>query len=150
LPSRYTSLIKVGCFACTMVFCGTPDGQAAQANAMQVELDAFSGRPNPVWELRGGSAEKILERLRKLQPAPQSSSDEAGLGYRGFVLRPNGGSLNGYDEIRIIHGRVFARHAGRSLVLSDNQGTLEQMLLESAKPYVSDAAMQYIRGEIRR
>ncbi len=54
---------------------------------MTVELDVFSGRPNPRWEL----TEQERQRVEKLLSGPPEEADpgtgaKAGLGYRGFVL----------------------------------------------------------------
>src|SRR5690606_26595479 len=49
------------------------------------ELDAFSGRPNPTFELSGEEAEEVARRLSGLPPAP-GPAPAAGLGYRGFSL----------------------------------------------------------------
>lgn len=48
-----------------------------------VELDIFSGRPNPTWRLSPGEAGELLEKLRALGPG---SRPRMGLGYRGFVI----------------------------------------------------------------
>jgi hypothetical protein len=59
---------------------------------MVVELDVFSGRPNPRWELdeRKGATltrlEASLHRADRVPPAPP------GLGYRGFKYTGPGGS----------------------------------------------------------
>jgi hypothetical protein len=51
---------------------------------MTVELDVFSGRPNPRWTLTDAEAAQIEERLRNL-PSAVELVDEP-LGYRGFIL----------------------------------------------------------------
>jgi len=51
---------------------------------MRVELDLFSGRPNPSWELSEREASelgKLLERVTL-----RTECELPGLGYRGFVL----------------------------------------------------------------
>ncbi|MCP3137654.1 hypothetical protein [Pyxidicoccus xibeiensis] len=53
-----------------------------------VELDIFSGRPNPKWTLSEREVRQLAERIRAdpslLLPL---DADTGGLGYRGFVLR---------------------------------------------------------------
>lgn len=51
-----------------------------------VELDAFSGLPNPTWTLAGADAAELDRRLRDLPAAPGATLPDAGLGYRGFRL----------------------------------------------------------------
>ena len=52
---------------------------------MIVELDVFSGRPNPTWSLPVEQAVELLEALKDLPPADKPLRGN-GLGYRGFVL----------------------------------------------------------------
>jgi len=142
------NLIVAGCLACAIALFDAP---GTRANPVQVELDAFSGSPNPVWQLDADLAVKILTRLRELQPSSQAGRSEGGLGYRGFVLRPDGGgSIEGYDTISIAHGRVLAQRGDRLEILSDHDRTLEWLLLESAKAHVPEQVLQYIRSEIAR
>jgi hypothetical protein len=56
--------------------------------SLVLELDVFSGRPNPRIELDGEEALAVLERLRpreRLRPAPDLTSPSY-LGYRGIVV----------------------------------------------------------------
>jgi hypothetical protein len=55
---------------------------------LRITIDVFSGRPNPVIELRGKEAAAVLERLT---PGRQLKGREARvppptLGYRGLVI----------------------------------------------------------------
>lgn len=52
-----------------------------------VELDAFSGLPNPIWTLTADEAAEAQRRLRDLHVAEGARMPEAVLGYRGFRLR---------------------------------------------------------------
>lgn len=52
---------------------------------MRVELDIFSGRPNPSWELSVDEAAELSRRLAALIKT-ETRPDEGGLGYRGFVI----------------------------------------------------------------
>jgi hypothetical protein len=57
----------------------------------RITIDIFSGRKNPVLEIKGRDAERIYEHLRPAQrvtrmlPAPTSS-----LGYRGLIIETSG------------------------------------------------------------
>jgi len=57
----------------------------------RIIIDIFSGRKNPVIEIKGRDAERIYERLRPTQrvtrmlPAPTST-----LGYRGLIIEASG------------------------------------------------------------
>jgi hypothetical protein len=52
---------------------------------MTVELDVFSGRPNPQWTLTKQETARVEELLRDL-PSEPGASKESGLGFRGFIL----------------------------------------------------------------
>jgi hypothetical protein len=56
----------------------------------EIELDIFSGRPNPRWTLDAAENREFLTRLldRSVPMAPLTSRD--GLGYRGFICTATG------------------------------------------------------------
>lgn len=116
--------------------------------SLQVELDAFSGRPNPRWELTEAQKEEFLSMLRELNPAERQSSTLGGLGYRGFVVRGKERSVNGYDEVRIVHGIVEALSVDHSDSFNDPERHLERFLLRSAYGHVPESVLQYIQKEI--
>jgi hypothetical protein len=117
---------------------------------LQIELDAFSGRPNPRWELTGTQAAEFLTLLRALRPAHGSHSMADGLGYRGFIVSANDGPVGGYDDIRLYRGTVLARRGGRTETFSDPERVLERWLLGSARGHVAESVLQYIQSEIGR
>ncbi|RKH10766.1 hypothetical protein D7V97_12940 [Corallococcus sp. CA053C] len=57
---------------------------------LEVELDIFSGRPNPTWQLSEKEEKQLMDRV-VAEPAQLSatspSEEDFGLGYRGFVVR---------------------------------------------------------------
>ncbi|MFF2267342.1 hypothetical protein ACFVTZ_03690 [Cellulosimicrobium cellulans] len=58
---------------------------------IEVELDIFSGRPNPRWILTPQQEDNLLARIEG-EAVTLGSVDtvEEKLGYRGFILRPDG------------------------------------------------------------
>jgi hypothetical protein len=135
----------------SILFVLTPLLLAACASAMDValpgnvvvELDAYSGRPNPTWTLTAVEAAEAQRRLRNLPVAPGARMPEAVLGYRGFRLRdatasPSTGrriyvtsglvQVEDSDEplYRDVHGleawlREIARREGHGSVLPDER-----------------------------
>ncbi len=87
---------------------------------MLVELDLFSGRPNPRWRLDPGDAEEFRALTAGLPPAgPVAQPPSPGLGYRGFTVT---------DADRVIHvfaGRVTEGTTSRT----DRDRSLEHWLL---------------------
>lgn len=94
----------------------------------EVEVDLFSGRPNPRFALDEGAAAELSRRLAVLPgeavPAP---AGEAPLGYRGVRVRfPDG------VEISAANGLVM-RQDGRTMGwFADPGRRLEAWLLERA------------------
>ena len=131
-------------------WCRPPGELRAQEMILQVELDAFSGRPNPRWDLTQTQAAEFLARLRKLQQAQSSFPRSDGLGYRGFIVSGNEGMLDSYNDARVYRGIVFARRGKREEIFADSERSLERWLLESARGHVDESALKYIESEIAR
>ena len=89
---------------------------------MVVELDIFSGRPNPRWELDDSAARAVLEIEWGLSATSGALRQPPPLGYRGFLYAPRGEGTR-----RAFLGRVERRDG----VLDDPDCSIEQMLLRS-------------------
>lgn len=87
---------------------------------MLVELDVFSGRPNPHWQLDEQHREELLRLQGHLTPASQTAPEPPGLGYRGFVYSDRGG------QVRAYRGHVVTARG----MLEDPTFTIERYLLE--------------------
>lgn len=73
---------------------------------MTVELDVFSGRPNPKWTLTDSESARVEEMLRDLPIGTKAAIP--GLGFRGFILSDGkrritvgGGMVQGDDSGQI-------------------------------------------------
>ena len=64
-----------------------PGAAVPVGERVRVELDAFSGRPNPGWELVPAEIAELRRRLRGLPEVGEAPASPDGLGYRGFLLR---------------------------------------------------------------
>jgi hypothetical protein len=58
----------------------------------RVELDVFSGRPNPSWELDDLEAEQLHQLIESHPPTHLPLPEAPGLGYRGFRVSLGGRS----------------------------------------------------------
>jgi hypothetical protein len=85
-----------------------------------VELDVFSGRPNPRWQLDEPGAEGLRQILSQLATTATGPPEPPGLGYRGFVFTDETGRTLAYK------GHVI-RPDG---VLADPSFSVERFLLE--------------------
>jgi hypothetical protein len=79
--------------------------------ALRIEVDVFSGRPNPVITLDDAAAVDVLERLRpadRLGRAESAPPPESILGYRGLVVEQVGDLAQGLPErFRVVDGKLF-------------------------------------------
>jgi hypothetical protein len=109
---------------------------SAGGDVMNVELDIFSGRPNPVWSLserQVGEMDAIIETL----PATTASvPTRPGLGYRGFVVTRLPQRAWRLD---LFKGFVAIASEGRTEIRSDRERKLERFLLDSAGSELSEA-----------
>lgn len=115
-------------------------------SAATVELDIFSGRPNPAWPLTADQIQAVVDRVNSLETAPVGSL-EAPLGYRGFVVRFDGDATaattvtvqSGEVEITGAQGVIWARDADRSL---------ERLLLDQGRPELPADLVQIVERSL--
>lgn len=113
---------------------------------IRVELDIFSGRPNPTWDLDPDDTQKILEILSTLAPSQFPPAKNDGLGYRGFVLRPD--TVIDFDYTTVFRSTVTLQAGDRQKVLYDQGQTIERQLLLSGRAKLTAALYQAIEREI--
>jgi len=97
---------------------------------MTVELDVYSGRPNPTWSLSADEAKTIARVLKDLPRA--ASAMPEGLGYRGFVLRMSEPPGTELESVRVSAGVITIHKGERVEHFVDARG-LEERLLQQAR-----------------
>ena len=101
---------------------------------MKIELDMFSGRPNPAWEPSAGEQAEITARLLNLPPSPPVMEPD-GLGYRGFVILNPIQQKGMTTRIRIFNGKItIEEYNGSSESFHDAQN-LETLLQQQASTH---------------
>jgi hypothetical protein len=111
---------------------------------VEVELDIFSGRPNPTWTLSDADGRFFLKLLDKL--ATTSTREFSGnLGYRGFTVEVSNATEK--ERVRIQNGLVHVRAANKEIYYNDHARTLERWLFESGKPFLESKLLQVIESE---
>ena len=115
---------------------------------MRVELDIFSGRPNPGWGIAGTQREEFLEALRALSESTAKPPANEGLGYRGFIV--TGVDAAEVDRVTAYRGYVTTQTGGRSMTLLDPDRNLEQRLLEAGREYLDQSLYTMMLRELRR
>ncbi|GAA2070431.1 hypothetical protein GCM10009801_21150 [Streptomyces albiaxialis] len=114
---------------------------------MDIEIDLYSGRRNPVFGLAPEAGEELMRRISALPAAPPGSAPPQGLGYRG--LRITGGPADGVEEIVVSGGVVAVRDRdGGQRVLQDAGRALERSLAAHAAAHLSPAELSLLRQEL--
>jgi hypothetical protein len=72
---------------------------------MHVEIDVYSGRPNPSFELSEPLSKEFTKKLENL-PRAASAPPEPGLGYRGFVVTLDAGNSGAPQKVRVFGGFI--------------------------------------------
>jgi len=113
----------------SVLLSGCPAERGRQA-AMTVELEVFSGRPNPAWKLSAEESRAVVEMLKDL-PAVQAVRADSGLGYRGFVLSNPEHMAALPAQIRVYDGMIVMDEEGGPRSYQDTHG-VESTLLRQA------------------
>jgi hypothetical protein len=114
---------------------------------MRVELDAFSGRPNPVWDLTDEQADEFHLRLSTLPPSDPKTPIWSGLGYRGLVVRSSE-DVGDFDEVRLFDEAVIVRKGHRLETFIDTGRRLEQTLFETARGHFDDSTFEFVQRQL--
>ena len=121
--------------AIMLVACGTADFNFTRT---RIELDIFSGRPNPSWTITSLEADTLAALLADLSAAVAPA--EVALGYRGFLV---GADVRSSPETGLT--RVFSGAVSRGkLHFADSKGA-EQWLKTNARKYGFGAIVDSIR-----
>lgn len=118
---------------------------------VQIELDIFSGRPNPQWTLSKAETGELVDLLRSgevelLDPA----AAELKLGYRGVIVTLDnetaalvGGSVGG-TRFRVRSGIISDKEANRIAerwaLSTAPAGTLQDQVIDAAESGIEHAA----------
>ena len=114
------------------------------AASCEVELDIFSGMPNPTWSLTNAAADSFLKQLAALPPA--SATELSGnLGYRGFIVQCREG--NNQRLIRVQNGIVHISEGETNVYAYDNNRELEHWVLNTGRPHLKDEIYQIAERE---
>ncbi len=112
----------------------------------EVELDIFSGMPNPTWILADAEADSFLKQLAALPPAPARQLS-GNLGYRGFIVQVAEGG--GTELVRIQAGTVHISRGATTIYALDADRALERWLLNMGKPYLRSDIVEIVERELR-
>jgi hypothetical protein len=116
---------------------------------MQVEVDVFSGRPNPQWNLTSQEADEFVALFRTLPQQPKAGTVSEGLGYRGLIVTKPGESIEGYNEILISNQIVVARQNSQSKQFVDRDRRLERWLFQTGVDQLDPTLYQQLSTQFK-
>ena len=105
-----------------------------ESSGSTVELDVFSGMPNPTWVLSVPEASDLTSRISRLDPTEAVGQRPDNLGYRGFIVQIAAGSSASLQTIRAHEGIVEVVDSTGTAYYRDPQRQIELWLLATAKP----------------
>lgn len=126
-----TSLVSLA----IVTMCSTPTS---------VELDVFSGQPNPTWNLSASQCAEVEQHINQLpETASESLQSPPALGYRGLIIR-YANQQGARESIRIYRGIAQSER----LQLQDPDRNLEKWLLSTGQDLVDSTMQRYLQTEL--
>jgi hypothetical protein len=115
---------------------------------MLVEVDIYSGRPNPSYPLHSTETAELMSRLATL-PQTDQAPEPAALGYRG--LRVTIDPPDPTAEIQVGHGTVTIQQSnGEQRWLTDPDRQLERWLVSLGATHLDHDDITALRNELSR
>jgi hypothetical protein len=105
----------------------------------EIELDIFSGMPNPTWTLTDAEAVTFVERLAALRRAAASHLS-GNLGYRGFIVQCTARADS--QLIQVQTGKVHITEGSTKAYADDEDRQLERWLLSTGRQYLKPEIYQ--------
>lgn len=113
---------------------------------MRVEVDLYSGRPNPSFELGVEQGEELRRRLRRLPRHPDPPLLPTALGYRGLLVD----DASRMGRITLCRGAVLVEEPGGGRRwLHDPGGDVERWLVAAGAPALDPGTAAFLRDQTR-
>jgi hypothetical protein len=113
--------------------CATTASEGIRVDEAKVELDAFSGRENPSWQLTENERTELARRLEDLRPASGASWPAPKLGYRGFKVEVRLAGVQAPRLVDVGFGLVVVRVGNDVPSYYLDEKELEAFLAEQAR-----------------
>ena len=113
-----------------------------------VEVDMYSGRENPMWQLETADAAQFQARVQAATPGGAEHSDSAEtLGYRG--LRVVATSIDAIERYVIGGGTatIDSTSSADRQIFGDADRSLEKWLLRTGKQQLGPALLAYLLAQ---
>jgi len=135
-------LMFISCFPLV----GDQAQKKKEKSPMRIELDAFSGRPNPTWSLNDEQARGFLDQFKALKTSDSKSALYDGLGYRGFKVA----GFQDYDGVTVWNEIVEATRGGKRHRWLDKDRVLENYLLKTSKGHIDENLFRVIASAVEK
>lgn len=103
-----------------------------------VEVDLFSGQPNPKWEMSQEQADHFYQMLQQRSTIVQAELFD-GLGYRGFIIETAPAPESGGRMLVSVQGGIIkvVESTGQQIIYyEDTNQELEKWLFEQSQQYL--------------
>ena len=114
---------------------GTAMAEQIETPRARVEIDVYSGMPNPAWELTSDETASLVKQLAEL-PTTSRVAMSGRLGYRGFIVSLQQGTQQRW--IRVHGGIVQINKEPASSYAQDAQRRLERWLLGTGMTHLNE------------
>ena len=131
-----------------------------EASVWEVEIDVFSGRPNPVFKLQDSEVGRVKELLSHTSSVAAEKATEkekakafpSVLGYRGLRIRQVGKNKAVQSETRLRGKNMLVGSGKDRSWRSAEDASLEQFLVDLAfeKGAIPKQVHEHIRNEIKK
>ena len=135
--------------AASVRFSPPPQALASLQNTPAfVELDIFSGLPNPIWSLPDAARKELLTRLARLASRPTTPYPGL-LGYRGLLVHFNLPPYGMPETVEVFQGAVCYDLGGTRTCQVDAGRKIERWLLATAdKSQVDGKLLEQVLSEM--
>ncbi len=113
--------------------CATTASEGMRVDEAKVELDAFSGRENPSWQLTENERSELAKRLDDLRPATGATWPAPQLGYRGFKVEVKLAGVQAPRLVDVGFGLVVVRVGNDVPAFYMDDKDLESFLADQAR-----------------
>jgi hypothetical protein len=120
-------------------------GATTVSEEARVELDIFSGRPNPQWRLSAADAALLEQKLAAL-PVASPGQLANPLGYRGFIVQLP--QANDKTTVTVQNGMVRTTRAGETAHYQDPGRAVERWLLNTGGPFLDKDLFSLVEREL--
>jgi hypothetical protein len=120
-------------------------GAAIPVMTARVNIDLYSGRPNPSWDLSSDETIRLLSLVEALTPTGTAPPSD-GLGYRGVTVTVQ---TTPVQTFAVANGFVQVKEEGKALrFLHDPQRSVERWLLETGRGRLEADLLDSLLGQL--